>query len=214
MTAHKKGTTSIQIPITHLKPVHVCNAVYLCVSKERQVQNVCFYFCLDLCVSSSQTLSFLGQGQKNSLWGTRPSQISSHWSLFFFFLLFLFSFFFLLLMPCLRKRSLRQRLEIADIHISAEPSRDLSTNILSVLVCLQFFLSSNPPSHPPPRSAPIGSRSCSTGRLLAPSRGNLSGAAHICPRTSRSPAFCLWMDDTESEARDRRWRTQSSEMNM
>lgn len=93
MTAHKKGTTSIQITITHLKPVHVCSAVYLCVSKERQVQNVCFYFCLDLCVSSSQTLSFLGQGQKNSLWGTRPSQISSHWSLFFFFPSF--SFFFL-----------------------------------------------------------------------------------------------------------------------
>lgn len=206
MTAHKKWNTltSIQITITHLKPVHVCNAVYLCVSKEQQVQNVCFYFCLDLCVSSSQT-SFLGQGQKNSLWGARPSQISSHWSFFFFLLL---------LLPCLRKRSLRQRIEIAGIHISAEPSHDLSTNILSVLVCLQFFLSSNPPSHPPPHFAPIGSRSCSTGRLLAPSRGNLAEAARICPRTSRSPAFCLWMDDTESEARDRRWRTQSSEMNM
>lgn len=85
MTAHKKWNTltSIQITIIHLKPVHVCNAVYLCVSKEQQVQNVCFYFCLDLCVSSSQTLSFLGQGQKNSLWGARPSQISSHWSFFF-----------------------------------------------------------------------------------------------------------------------------------
>lgn len=32
MTAHNKGTTSIQITITHFKPVHVCNAVYLCVS--------------------------------------------------------------------------------------------------------------------------------------------------------------------------------------
>lgn len=206
MAAHIKGTTSIQIMITHLKPVHVCNAVYLCVNT-RATSTKRFYFCLDLCVSSSQTMSFLGQGQKNSLWGARPSQISSHWS---FFLLF----FLLLLLPCLRKRSLRQRIEIADIHISAEPSRDLSTNILSVSVCLQFFWSSNPPSHPPPRSAPIGSRSCSTGRLLAPSHGNLAGAARICPRTSRSPAFCLWMDDTESEARDRRWRTQSSEMNM
>ena len=78
MTAHKKETTSIEITITHLKPVHVCNAIYLCVSKEQQVQNVCFCFCLDLRVSSSQTLSFLGQGQKNSLCGARPLPISSH----------------------------------------------------------------------------------------------------------------------------------------
>lgn len=156
-----------------------------------------------MCILFSDVVLFRSGTEKQLM---RNPSIADKFTLkfVFFFLLFLFSFFFLLLMPCLRKRSLRQRLEIADIHISAEPSRDLSTNILSVLVCLQFFLSSNPPSHPPPRSAPIGSRSCSTGRLLAPSRGNLSGAAHICPRTSRSPAFCLWMDDTESEARDRR----------
>lgn len=139
-----------------------------------------------------------------SLWAARPSQISSDWS----------SFSFFCFRPASEKRSRGPRTEIANIHISAEPSRDLSTNILSVSVCLQFFLRSISASHPPSCFAPIGSRSCSTGRLLAPSRRNLAGAARICPRTSRSPASCLWMDDTESEGRDRRWRTQSSEMKM
>ena len=55
-------------------------------------------------------------------------------------------------------------------------------------------------SHPPslcPCSAPIGSQSCSTGRLLAPSHRNLAEAARICPHTNRSLAFCLWTDGTE-----------------
>lgn len=97
---------------------------------------------------------------------------------------------------CLRKRSHRQQIEIANIHISAEPSLDLSPNILSVSICLQFFLLSLPPSLPPSCSAPIGSQSCSTGRLLAPSHQNLAKAARICPHTNRSLAFCLWMDGT------------------
>lgn len=51
---------------------------------------------------------------------------------------------------CLRKRSHRQQLEIANIHISAEPSLDLSSNILGFSICLQFlpFNPSLPPSHP------------------------------------------------------------------
>lgn len=51
---------------------------------------------------------------------------------------------------CLRKRSHRQQLEIANIHISAEPSLDLSSNILGFFICLQFlpFNLSLPPSHP------------------------------------------------------------------
>lgn len=102
-----------------------------------------------------------------------------------------------------QKRSHRQQIEIANIHISAEPSLDLSPNILSVSICLQFFLRSFPPSLPPSCSAPIGSRSCSTGRLLAPSHRNLAKAARICPHTSRSLAFCLWKDGTESEGRDK-----------
>lgn len=102
---------------------------------------------------------------------------------------------------CLRKRSHRQQIEIADIHISAEPSLDLSPNILSVSICLQFFQRSFPPSLPPSCSAPIGSRSCSTGRLLAPSHRNLARAARICPHTSRSLAFCLWTDGTVREGR-------------
>lgn len=100
-----------------------------------------------------------------------------------------------------QKRSHRQQIEIANIHISAEPSLDLSPNILSVSICLQFFLRSLPPSLPPSCSAPIGSRSCSTGRLLAPSHQNLAEVARICPHTNRSLAFCLWMDGTESEGR-------------
>lgn len=100
-----------------------------------------------------------------------------------------------------QKRSHRQQIEIADIHISAEPSLDLSPNILSVSICLQFFQRSFPPSLPPSCSAPIGSRSCSTGRLLAPSHRNLARAARICPHTSRSLAFCLWMDGTVREGR-------------
>lgn len=117
-----------------------------------------------------------------------------------FFLLVL-----LLCSPCSasEKRSHRQQIEIANIHISAEPSLDLSPNILSVSICLQFFLLSLPPSLPPSCSAPIGSRSCSTGRLLAPSHQNLAEAARICPHTNRSLAFCLWMDGTESEGRDK-----------
>lgn len=117
-----------------------------------------------------------------------------------FFLLVLF-----LCSPCSasEKRSHRQQIEIANIHISVEPSLDLSPNILSVSICLQFFLLSLPPSLPPSCSAPIGSRSCSTGRLLAPSHQNLAKAAHICPHTNRSHAFCLWMDGTESEGRDK-----------
>lgn len=139
-------------------------------------------------------MSFLGQGQQTA-YEESVHRREVHTGVLFFLLL---------LLPCLRKRSRGRRIETANIHISAEPSRDLSPNILSVSVCLQFFLRSISPSHPPSCSAPIGSRSCSTGRLLAPSRRNLAGAARICPRTSRSPAFCLWMDDTESEARDRR----------
>lgn len=100
-----------------------------------------------------------------------------------------------------QKRSHRQQIEIADIHISAEPSLDLSPNILSVSICLQFFQRSFPPSLPPSCSAPIGSRSCSTGRLLAPSHRNLARAARICPHTSRSLAFCLWTDGTVREGR-------------
>lgn len=99
-------------------------------------------------------------------------------------------------LSCLRKRSHRQQIEIEDIHISAEPSLDLSPNILSVSICLQFFKRSFPPSLPSSCSAPIGSRSCSTGRLLAPSHRSLAGAARICPHTSRSLAFCLWTDGT------------------
>lgn len=136
----------------------------------------------------------------------RSPSVAEKFTLKFFFLFFFVLFFsFFCFCPASEKRSLRQRMEIADVHTSAQPSRDLSTNILSVSLCLQFFLSSR--SRPPallPCSAPIGSRSCSTGRLLAPSHGNLAGAARICPRTSRSPAFCPWTDDTESEARDRR----------
>lgn len=101
------------------------------------------------------------------------------------------------------KRSHRQQIEIANIHISAEPSLDLSPNILSVSICLQFFSRSLPPSLPLSCSTPIGSRSCSTGRLLSPSHQNLAKAAHICPHTNRSLAFCLWMDGTESEGRDK-----------
>lgn len=104
---------------------------------------------------------------------------------------------------CLRKRSHRQQIEIPNIHISAEPSLDLSPNILSVSICLQFFLLSLPPSLPPSCSAPIGSQSYSTGRLLAPSHQKLAKAARICPHTNRSLAFCLWMDGTESEAREK-----------
>lgn len=116
-----------------------------------------------------------------------------------------FSSWYLPLFPllCLRKRSHRQQIEIANIHISAEPSLDLSPNILSVSICLQFFLLSLPPSLPLSWSAPIGSQSCSTGRLLAPSHQNLAKAAHICPHTNRSLAFCLWMDGTESERKDK-----------
>lgn len=99
-------------------------------------------------------------------------------------------------LPCLRERSHRQQIEIADIHISAQPSLDLSPNILSVSICLQFFKRSFPSSLPSSCSAPIGSRSCSTGRLLAPSHRSLAGAARICPHTSRSLAFCLWTDGT------------------
>lgn len=60
-----------------------------------------------------------------------------------------------------------------------------------------------PPSLPPslrPANAPIGSRSCSAVRLLAPSYPTLARPARICPRTSRSHASCLWTDGTESEA--------------
>lgn len=100
-------------------------------------------------------------------------------------------------LPCLRKKGPhRQQIEIADIHISAEPSLDLSPNILSVSICLQFFKHSFPPSLPSSCSAPIGSQSCSTGRLLAPSHRSLAAAARICPHTSRSLAFCLWTDGT------------------
>lgn len=70
---------------------------------------------------------------------------------------------------------------------------------MSPFICLQFFLLSLPPSC----SGPIGSQSCSTGRLLAPSHQNLAEAARICPHTNRSLAFCLWTDDTESEGRDK-----------
>ena len=104
---------------------------------------------------------------------------------------------------CLRKRSQRQQIEIANIHLSAEPSLDLSPNIFSVSICLQFLLLSLPPNLPPSCFAPIGSRSCSTGRLLAPSHQNLAKAARICPHTNRSLAFCLWMDGTESKGRDK-----------
>ena len=103
-----------------------------------------------------------------------------------------------------KKRSHRQQIEIANIHISVGPSLDLSTNILSVSICLQFFLF-NPTLSPslPSCFPPIGSQSCSTGRLLAPSHQTLAKAAHICPHTNRSLAFCLWMDDTESEERNK-----------
>lgn len=51
---------------------------------------------------------------------------------------------------CLRKRSHRQQIEIANIHISAKPSLDLSSNILGFSICLRFlpFNPSLPPSHP------------------------------------------------------------------
>lgn len=138
--------------------------------------------------------------ETNSLWSIRPSQKCSDcvWRLFF-------SSWYSSSVPFAlpQKRSHRQQIEIANIHISAEPSLDLSPNILSVSICLQFFLRSFPPSLPPSCSAPIGSRSCSTGRLLAPSHRNLAKAARICPHTSRSLAFCLWKDGTESEGRDK-----------
>lgn len=95
-----------------------------------------------------------------------------------------------------KKRSHRQQIEIADVHISAEPSLDLAPNILCVSICLQFFKRSFPPSLPSSCSVPIGSQSCSTGRLLAPSHRSLAAAARICPRTSRNLAFCLWTDGT------------------
>lgn len=104
---------------------------------------------------------------------------------------------------CLRKRSHRQQIEIAIIQISVEPSLDPSPNILSVSICLQFFLRSLPPSLPPFCSAPIGSRSCSAGCLPAPSHQNLATAARICQHTNRSRAFCLWMNGTGSEGRDK-----------
>lgn len=74
--------------------------------------------------------------------------------------------------------------------------------------CLQLFtilFLSLPPSLPPSRHAPIGSRAC---RLLAPSHQNLAKVVRICPHTNRSLAFCPWMDGTESERRDKvkgRW---------
>lgn len=114
-------------------------------------------------------------------------------------LLFLLEFIFCCLLSCLRKRSHRQQIEIADIHISAEPSLDLSPNILSVSICLQFFKHSFQPSLPRSRFAPIGSPSCRTGRLPAPSHRSLAAAVRICPRSSRSLAFCLWTDDTAEQ---------------
>ncbi|TNN59918.1 hypothetical protein EYF80_029884 [Liparis tanakae] len=38
--------------------------------------------------------------------------------------------------------------------------------------------------------------SCSTASRLAPCRRSRAEAARICPRTSSSPASCLWMDGT------------------
>lgn len=112
-------------------------------------------------------------------------------------------FLFLCSLCCPSEMSHRQQIEIANIHISAEPSLDLFPNILSVSICLQFFLHSFPPSLPPSSFALIGFRSYSTGRLLAPFHQNLATAVHICPHTSRSLAFCLWMDGTEFEGRDK-----------
>lgn len=93
---------------------------------------------------------------------------------------------------------------------SKHPYIGWAPNILSVSICLQFFLLSLPPSLPPSCSAPIGSRSCSTGRLLAPSHQKLAEAARICPHTNRSLAFCLWMDGTESEGSGQGERTEKT----
>ena len=152
-----------------------------------------------LCVSEINS-SILLDGSE-SIHPSQKSICDTFWGHFPLLVLFLCS-------PCSafrKKRSHRQQIEIANIHISAEPSLDLSPNILSVSICLQFFLLSLPPSLPPSRSAPIGSRSCSTGRLLAPSHQNLARAARICPHTNRSLAFCLWMDGTEREGREEKW---------
>lgn len=98
-----------------------------------------------------------------------------------------------------KKKSHWRQME-ANIHILTKPSPDLFSNILSASICLQFFSLAPrlPPSHPS-RFAPIGSQSRSTGRLLAPSHQNLAKVAHICPHTSRSPAFGLSTDGTAKE---------------
>lgn len=133
---------------------------------------------------------------KNPSRRRKVQTVSATWRTFCFF----FSSWYSSSVPLAHaseKRSHRQQIEIANIHISVEPSLDLSPNILSVSICLQFFLLSLPPSLPPSCSVLIGSRSCSTGRLLAPSHRNLAEVARICPHTNRSHAFCLWMDGTE-----------------
>lgn len=194
---------------THHKHVHMCNDTQLCVNESTLI-NVCNnYKCLsvyDQKKSSSQKLSLLVQTQTGSEASIHCSKVQT-----------LSGGFFppgtlpLFPLPSLRKRPTGKQIEIANIHISAEPSLDLFPNILSVSICLQFFLHSFPPSLPPSCPALIGFRSCSTGRLLAPSHQNLATAARICPHTSRTLAFCLWMDGTESEGRDKVKRGRRSE---
>lgn len=52
------------------------------------------------------------------------------------------------------------------------------------------------PSTGHPSRPLICSPGCSTVSRLAPCRQSRAEAARICPRTSSSHAFCLWMDGT------------------
>lgn len=94
----------------------------------------------------------LGSGTETQL--MRSPSIAEKFPLKCFFLFFFVLFFsFFCFCPASEKRSLRQRTEIADERISAEPSRDLSASILSVSLCLQFLWSrrSRPPALRPAR---------------------------------------------------------------
>lgn len=149
--------------------MHVCTAEQLCVHEreflstfaatrlflleeqdfwEEMFERDCFLNSCPCCARAKQLMKHVS---------IHPRKSSACAGFFFFLLLPLLHFLLLLLLEFIfcslrrasEKRSHRQQIEIADIHISAEPSLDLSPNILSVSICLQFFKRSFPPSLPP-----------------------------------------------------------------